>query len=141
MFKEMYCMPCSNTYMVCNIQTDVWTVLTIRNLIQFSQPSGQFADGFFLQVTHFDIRNRQGAEDQKAQQYFIKLHSVFIKFKNEYTKNLLNKDIHVWCVNKSAEDFCPYVVYFVSLHWQPHSTVQCSYHFQTLWFVTPVFCK
>lgn len=93
-------------YNVSNIQTDVWAILTIRNLIQFGQPSGQFADGFFLQVTHFDIRNRHGAEDQNAQQYYIKLYSVItnnvIKFKRNTQRIYSNLDIYdVYLVNRS----------------------------------------
>lgn len=80
------------------IQTDVWAILTIRNLIQFGQSSGQFADRFFLQVTHFDIRNRHGAEGQNAQQYYIKLHSVItnnvIKFKRNTQRIYSNLDIY-----------------------------------------------
>lgn len=93
-------------YNVSNIQTDVWAILTIRNLIQFGQPSGQFADRFFLQVTHFDIRNRHGAEGQNAQQYYIKLHSVItnnvIKFKRNTQRIYSNLDIYdVYLVNRS----------------------------------------
>lgn len=93
-------------YNVSNIQTDVWAILTIRNLIQLGQPSGQFADRFFLQVTHFDIRNRHGAEGQNAQQYYIKLHSVItnnvIKFKRNTQRIYSNLDIYdVYLVNRS----------------------------------------
>lgn len=115
-------------YNVSNIQTDVWAILTIRNLIQFGQPSGQFADRFFLQVTHFDIRNRHGAEDQNAQQYYIKLHSVItnnvIKFKRNTQRIYSNLDI--WCVPGKQIRFFPYVVYSVSLHWHTHSTVHVA---------------
>lgn len=93
-------------YNVSNIQTDVWPILTIRNLIQFGQPSGQFADRFFLQVTHFDIRNRHGAKGQNAQQYYIKLYSVItnnvIKFKRNTQRIYSNLDIYdVYLVNRS----------------------------------------